>query len=227
MPFWSARSRPHPRSPRPDLRAGLPRRRLRPALHSHSWCHGLHVDERTGTCAAVRAMSVHYYPMAVQPLSPERLAKLRAAPLTYAAPGATATTPPIGYRSMTFSRILERRDFGSAVEDLMSWRVHQRAGLQVAASSPRAEPGAVLEMRLGVGPLALRIPCRVIYVTDEPGAAGSPMAPFPATPNPVRSSSSSSAMRTARSPSPSRRSRKRGASQPDLEDRPRGGSKRQ
>lgn len=117
-------------------------------------------------------MAVHYYPMAVQPLSPERLAKLRAAPLTYAAPGATATTPPIGYRSMTFSRILQRRDFGSAVEDLMSWRVHQRAGLQVAASSPRVEPGAVLEMRLGVGPLALRIPCRVIYVIDEPERSG-------------------------------------------------------
>lgn len=123
-------------------------------------------------CAAVRAMAVHYYPMAVQPLSPERLATLRAAPLTYAAPGATATTPPLGYRSMTFSRILERRDFGSAVEDLMSWRVHQRAGLQVAASSPWAEPGAVLEMRLGVGPLALRIPCRVIYVIDEPERSG-------------------------------------------------------
>lgn len=40
----------------------------------------------------------------------------------------------------------------------MSWCVHQRACLQVAAFEPQAEPGAVLEMRLGVGPLALRIP---------------------------------------------------------------------
>ena len=30
----------------------------------------------------------------------------------------------------------------------------------------------MLEMHLGVGPLALRIPCRVIYVIDEPERSG-------------------------------------------------------
>lgn len=52
----------------------------------------------------------------------------------------------------------------------MSWRVHQRAGLQVAASSPRAEPGA------------LRIPCRVIYVTDEPERSGFAYGTLPGHP---------------------------------------------
>ena len=121
-------------------------------------------------------------PMAVQPLPSELLAKLRAAQLTYPAVGATATAPPTGYRSLGLSRTLKRRDFESAVEDLISWRVHQRAGLRVAVSSPQVEPGAVLEMRLGVGPLALRIPCRVIYVIDEPERSGFAYGTLPGHP---------------------------------------------
>jgi len=121
-------------------------------------------------------------PMAVQPLPSELLAKLRAAQLTYPAVGATATAPPTGYRSLGLSRTLKRRDFESAVEDLISWRVHQRAGLRVAVSGPQVEPGAVLEMRLGVGPLALRIPCRVIYVIDEPERSGFAYGTLPGHP---------------------------------------------
>jgi uncharacterized protein (UPF0548 family) len=105
--------------------------------------------------------------MAIQRLAPEVLETLDRAPLTYEAVGATATTPPDGYRLVNASRVVDRRDFATAVEDLLTWRVHQRAGLQVFASSPRAEPGAVVVMRLGVGPLALCIPCRVIYVVSE------------------------------------------------------------
>jgi len=120
--------------------------------------------------------------MAVRPLSPELREKLRAAPVTYPAAGATATTPPTGYRFVRLYRVLERRDFESAVKDLMSWRVHQRAGLRVAASGPLVQPGAVLEMRLGIGALALRIPCRVIYVVDEPDRRGFAYGTLPGHP---------------------------------------------
>lgn len=107
----------------------------------------------------------------VQPLSPGRLGELRAAPLTYAAVGATATASPSGYSTMDLTRTLRRRDFDAAVEDLMTWQVHRRAGLRVAASGA-AGPDAVVDMRLGVGALALRIPCRVIYLVDERDSRG-------------------------------------------------------
>jgi uncharacterized protein (UPF0548 family) len=120
--------------------------------------------------------------MAVQPLRPELHERLRAAPLTYPAVGATATSPPTGYRSLSSARILRRRDFEATVEDLMSWRIHQRAGLRVASSSPRVQQDASVEMRLGIGPLALRIPCRVVCVIDEPERRGFAYGTLPGHP---------------------------------------------
>jgi uncharacterized protein (UPF0548 family) len=105
--------------------------------------------------------------MGIGRLAPELHEQLRTAPLTYGAVGATAATPPDGYRLVHTSRTLERRDFSGAVDDLLSWRVHERAGLQVFASGPKAEADAVVMMRLGIGPLSLRVPCRVIYVVSE------------------------------------------------------------
>jgi uncharacterized protein (UPF0548 family) len=80
------------------------------------------------------------------------------------------------------SRLPARRDFASAVEDLMTWRVHEQAGLDVAASSPRLEEGTVVMLRLGVGPVALRAPCRVVYVVDEPRRSGFAYGTLPGHP---------------------------------------------
>jgi uncharacterized protein (UPF0548 family) len=120
--------------------------------------------------------------MDVQPLSQKRLQELRTAPLTYSAVGATATASPPGYRPLSLCRTLRRRDFDSAVQDLMTWRVHRRAGLQVAASSPQVHQDALVEMRLGIGPVAMRIPCRVIYVVDEPERRGFAYGTLPGHP---------------------------------------------
>ncbi|MFC8501606.1 DUF1990 family protein [Pedococcus sp. NPDC057267] len=68
-----------------------------------------------------------------------------------------------------------------AAEDLLAWRVHQRAGLRVAASGP-AVPGAVVDMRLGPGPLSVRIPCRVVSVVDEPDRGGFAYGTLPGHP---------------------------------------------
>jgi uncharacterized protein (UPF0548 family) len=54
----------------------------------------------------------------------------------------------------------------------MGWAVQRRAGIRVSASSAVAEPGAVAVLRLGLGPLALRAPVRVVHVVDEPGRRG-------------------------------------------------------
>lgn len=120
--------------------------------------------------------------MVIRRLAPKLHEKLRRAPLTYDAVGATATTPPDGYRVVNASRTLERRDFSAAVEDLLTWRVHQRAGLHAFASSRQAEPGAVVVLRFGVGPLAMRIPCRVIYVVSEPDRRGFAYGTLPGHP---------------------------------------------
>ena len=73
-------------------------------------------------------------------------------------------------------------DLPGAAADLLRWRVHARSGLVVAASVPRAEPGAVLEMRLGFGLVAIRIPCRVVRVVDEPARVGFAYGTLPGHP---------------------------------------------
>ena len=109
-------------------------------------------------------------------LSPERVATLRLADLTTASP-----TEP-GYRTFERSRTLGRRDFAGAVDDLLTWRVHERAGLSVASSSPRVEEGSVVEMRLGPGPFGLRAPCRVLEVVRGDGVAAFTYGTLPGHP---------------------------------------------
>ena len=64
----------------------------------------------------------------------------------------------------------------------MGWRVHRRAGLRVAASAPRAEQDAVVDMRLGLGALSLRVPCRVVYVVEAPQRNGFAYGTLPGHP---------------------------------------------
>ena len=118
----------------------------------------------------------------VQRLPPARAAALRAAAFTYDAVGATAGDLPTGYRPTHRRAVLERRDFDGAVDDLMRWRVHERAGLWVAASGPVGDTGTVVDMRFGLGPLAVRVPCRVAYVVDEPDRAGFAYGTLPGHP---------------------------------------------
>jgi uncharacterized protein (UPF0548 family) len=120
--------------------------------------------------------------LVITSLSPDVAAALRAAPFTYAEVGATAGAPPTGYRPAARSRVLRRADLSSAADRLMTWRAHEGAGLRVAASSRRAEPGAVVLMLLGIGPVALRIPCRVVYVVDEPDRVGFAYGSLPGHP---------------------------------------------
>jgi len=115
-------------------------------------------------------------------LAPARASALRAAPYTYAEVGATADEPPPGYRPLHARAVLERRDFDAAVEDLMRWRVHERAGLWVAATGSVVGTDTVVDMRFGVGPLAVRVPCRVVYLVAEPDRAGFAYGTLPGHP---------------------------------------------
>ena len=98
---------------------------------------------------------------------------LRAASFTYRDVGATASEMlPVGYGDLNRSRELPADAFDSVVERLMTWQVHEAAGLRVSASSRRVEPNAVSEMFLGPRWLGIRAVCRVVYVVDEPDRAG-------------------------------------------------------
>lgn len=115
-------------------------------------------------------------------LSPREAAPVGAAHFTYPEVGGTAGALPPGYRHVNRIRAFADCDFDEAATRLLTWRAHERSGLRVAASSPRAEPGTVVLMRLGPGPLAVRIPCRVVYVIDEPGRAGFAYGTLPGHP---------------------------------------------
>lgn len=121
-------------------------------------------------------------PVAVSLLSASEAGNLKRQSVTYAAVGATASGPPAGFDTFTLARVLNHTDLDAAAHDLMSWRVQQRAGLKVAASSPTVAPDAVVVMRLGISPLALRIPCRVIYVVDRPETQGFAYGTLPGHP---------------------------------------------
>ena len=55
---------------------------------------------------------------------------------------------------------------------VMNMRVHMRAGLRVSASQLPVAVGTTLVQSLGVGPLRLLVPVRVVRVVDEPTRSG-------------------------------------------------------
>ena len=112
-----------------------------------------------------------------------RVDALRRAPFTYPDVGRSAGDAPAGYHRFVRTRTLPAtHEFGAAAADLLSWRVQQSAGLRVSASSAEVEPGVVVLMRAGMGPATLVIPCRVVYVVDEPERQGFAYGTLPGHP---------------------------------------------
>lgn len=102
------------------------------------------------------------------------------ADLTYPEVGATAGVLPAGYHHVREQRVIGHgpQDFASAVDTLMGWDMHRRAGLRVASGPEAAVAGADVVLSL----LGLRIPCRVVYVIDEPRARGFAYGSLPGHP---------------------------------------------
>lgn len=104
-------------------------------------------------------------------LRPDDADRLRDEPFTYSPVGATATAAhPPGFHFLNEHSVIGhgREDFERAGEALMTWRMHTGAGLDVAASSARVGEGEVVRCRLG----PLKVPCRVVWVVEEPDATG-------------------------------------------------------
>jgi uncharacterized protein (UPF0548 family) len=119
----------------------------------------------------------------ISPLGPAELDRLRGQPLTYPEVGATRGDLPAGYAHVRRSRALPAgADFDRAAEALLGWRLQARSGLSVETSSPRVEPDALVQLWFGVGTLAVRVPCRVVYVVAEPDRQGFAYGSLPGHP---------------------------------------------
>lgn len=90
--------------------------------------------------------------------------------LTYREVGATAGVLPAGYRLLRETMYIGRGEdtFLAASDALTGWDVHRRAGLRVDAATPTAELATDVVLRW----FGFTIPCRVVYVIDEPHRRG-------------------------------------------------------
>ncbi|WP_067846501.1 DUF1990 family protein [Nocardia lijiangensis] len=88
---------------------------------------------------------------------------------TYRELGATRGELPEGYHRFRLRRRLGNgRDlFERAGAEILAYRMQKGVGIFGQASTPTAEPGTLLTVRLGIGPLAIVAPCRVVYVLDD------------------------------------------------------------
>lgn len=104
-----------------------------------------------------------------------RLDQLAARPHNYDDVGRTQTGDvPAGYHQLTVRRRLGtgRAVFDRAVDALLHWQVQRVFGMDLSASSERVAVGAESLGRIGFGPLALQVPCRVVWVSEEPDRSG-------------------------------------------------------
>jgi uncharacterized protein (UPF0548 family) len=108
---------------------------------------------------------------APQPMSAAEEERLIRTPFTYGPVGGTqATRMPGGYHHLDRFFELGHGDeaFTHAAETLLTWRMHTGAGLRVTAADERVREGGVVRCNLG----PLPIPCRVVWVVDEPDRRG-------------------------------------------------------
>lgn len=106
-------------------------------------------------------------------------------PFTYAFVGATrppGSRPP-GYTTTRHRAIVGhgQPDFDTASLRLHTWDMQRRAGLAVQASGP-ADVGQEVVLRLGIGRVAVAIPCRVVWTVDEPRRRGFAYGTLPGHP---------------------------------------------
>jgi uncharacterized protein (UPF0548 family) len=85
---------------------------------------------------------------------------------SYREVGATRHDPlPEGYQHLRRRVAVGhgRAAFEAAGHAVTDWRMHRAAGARVQADSPRAEPGGLVDVSLGVGPLRFTAPCQVVW----------------------------------------------------------------
>lgn len=95
--------------------------------------------------------------------------------LNYPEEGGTRHRPlPPGYHHLHEERKIGHGPevLAAAGEAITTFRMHRASGAQVHADAPRAAPGVAVEVALGIGPLWLRAPCRVVWTAEEENRVG-------------------------------------------------------
>lgn len=118
----------------------------------------------------------------VELLDAGRVAALSAQPFTYGPPGGFAGTSRPGSSVLSRSLVMEGASLEACAEVLLGWGVQTGVGIGVHASSRRVSAGVVADLRLGVGPLALVAPIRVVEVVDELARKGFAYGTLPGHP---------------------------------------------
>jgi len=95
---------------------------------------------------------------------------------TYTEVGATrdpSTLPP-GYNHLRYRSAIGtgRRAFTAAGAAVVEWRMHAGMHVRPRAEASRAAPGVDLTLTLGVRPLCVVAPCRVVWSTTDDRAIG-------------------------------------------------------
>jgi uncharacterized protein (UPF0548 family) len=86
--------------------------------------------------------------------------------LTYPEQGATRRDAlPGGYAHLRVTTFLGRGRavFEAAGQAVLDWRMHRAVGVRIAAGTPPAAPGVAVTPVLGLGPLRVEAPCRVVW----------------------------------------------------------------
>lgn len=118
-------------------------------------------------------------------LTPAAADRLREQAPTYDAIGATLRgETPDGFRLLEYHSFLGRGPdlFARSADALLGWQLQLRSGIAVRASTAVVEPGAVAMLRIGVGPIAVPAPARVVAVVDEPARRGFAYGTLPGHP---------------------------------------------
>jgi uncharacterized protein (UPF0548 family) len=108
-----------------------------------------------------------------------------ARPYSYPEVGATQRGDlPSDYRHVTRIVVLgdDQLTFDRAAEALITWRMHRRAGLVVAASAERAAADVTTVMAFGIALAGVIVPCRVVWTADEPDRRGFAYGTLPGHP---------------------------------------------
>jgi uncharacterized protein (UPF0548 family) len=103
------------------------------------------------------------------------LEQLADAPFTYPEVGGTRHGAlPAGYDHVDREHVVGsgRAGFDRASAAVFRWTAHRGAGLRIQAGGPASTPGTVVLMTAGLRRLGLDIPCRVVWVLDEPDRRG-------------------------------------------------------
>ncbi|WP_222851664.1 DUF1990 family protein [Phytoactinopolyspora mesophila] len=104
---------------------------------------------------------------------------------TYPEVGSTDDdTLPGGYHHVRLRERIGhgRPAFHAAADGAMTWGVHRGSGLSVDATADRAASGVEVICGVGVGPVRLRFPCRVVWTVEEDNRIGFAYGTLPGHP---------------------------------------------